>query len=582
MLQTLQGAPGAGTTPGEYKVTVSKVKMVPTGRTRVTPEGVKEKVEEPEEALPLQYSSRAERLDGYRQTSREKRLRVCPGQVNAGSRLRVLAWPGYCWFGHDEPIGAMERPRTGKARSRCCRCEAARCRSRDDFASWRYSQACDARRVRVLWMRWRLRREQAQRRKALTATKAAVSGCRFRYSDLEWIPTAETQRLVMRFSPICECSSDSYRCRPVPLLIMSLRSSQYACFFPGTRWSLFMKSRPAAPRGFTLVELLVVIAIIGVLVGLLLPAVQAAREAARRMSCSNNLKQLGLAMHNYHGTFNKLPPFYNHSGSGSYWEGYSAFTQILPYIEQQPLADQLESDSQDFYRTWNSGEVEDARATEVAAFLCPSDPGFPTAGGTENGPGCNYGVSMGSTINWTDSKLQNGMFRGDEDINRNAATSFRDMLDGLSTTLMISEGLAGDNQGSGLMNGNSSEPRIGSGFPDGTWEYPTQDQLNTFGQACEATTAHNSQNGCQWIAPLPAQTVLNTVAPPNWNFPNCQTKGSGFASDRHGVYAPRSRHTGGVQCAIGDGSVRFITDSIDLVTWQSVGGRNEGNPIQLP
>jgi hypothetical protein len=131
------------------------------------------------------------------------------------------------------------------------------------------------------------------------------------------------------------------------------------------------------------------------------------------------------------------------------------------------------------------------------------------------------------------------------------------------------------------MNGNSSETRIGSAFP-GAIQYPNQADLETFGIACDAVTDHNSENGCQWIAPEPTQTALNTVAPPNWRYPNCQTSGSGFAADRDGVYTPRSRHTGGVQCAVGDGSVRFVTDSIDLKTWQYFGGRDDGNPIELP
>jgi prepilin-type N-terminal cleavage/methylation domain-containing protein len=93
--------------------------------------------------------------------------------------------------------------------------------------------------------------------------------------------------------------------------------------------------------GFTLVELLVVIAIIGILVGLLLPAVQAAREAARRMQCSNNMKQIGLAMHNYHDTHKSFPTFVIHNGQGDYWRGYSAFTQMLPFIEQGNLSNSL-------------------------------------------------------------------------------------------------------------------------------------------------------------------------------------------------------------------------------------------------
>ena len=358
-------------------------------------------------------------------------------------------------------------------------------------------------------------------------------------------------------------------------------------------WSLLMRSRPTAPRGFTLVELLVVIAIIGVLVGLLLPAVQAAREAARRMSCSNNLKNLGLAMHNYHDTHSSLPAAVYRNGQNDYWRGYSAFTQILPFIEQQPLADQIREDTENFLTHWDMEEAQEARAVRIETFVCPSAPSFPSApAGWSNGAGCNYGVSLGSSIEWDNASRQNGMFRGHSgnqgadnpsEINSDPVEiKFRDATDGLSNTLLISEHLSGDNQDAALLNGNSSETRIGSAFPNDTWEYATQEELEQFGQACEATETHNSENGCQWIAPEPTQTALNTMAPPNWRYPNCQTSGSGFAADRDGVYTARSQHTGGVQCAVGDGSVRFVTGAVDLKTWQWFGGRNDGNAVELP
>lgn len=337
---------------------------------------------------------------------------------------------------------------------------------------------------------------------------------------------------------------------------------------------------------FTLVELLVVIAIIGVLVGLLLPAVQAAREAARRMSCSNNMKQIGLAMHNYHDTHRRFPPFVLRNGQNDYWRGYSAFSQVLPFIEQQNLADQLEVASRDYWDHWDVNGINnllrDVRAQTVPAFLCPSDQRFPSAGGGwSNGPGCNYGVSFGSTIRWANFREQNGIFRGQSDTNADVSTRMADILDGTSNTLLASEHLAGDDNDGALMLGNSSEARIGSAFP-GSAEYPTQADLDIFGAACQAVTAHNSENGNQWVAPEPTQTALNTVAPPNWRFPNCQTSGSGFASDRDGVYTARSRHSAGVQGVLGDGSVRFIGESIDLLTWQRLGGRNDGNPVELP
>jgi len=344
---------------------------------------------------------------------------------------------------------------------------------------------------------------------------------------------------------------------------------------------------PSRRLGFTLVELLVVIAIIGVLVALLLPAVQQAREAARRMSCSNNLKQFGLAMHNYHDTFNCFPAYHYRAGDeGVPWYlGYSAHTQILPFIEQGPLQEQLQTASNQFWIGWASGGLlEPLRATRIDGFICPSDTAFPaTATGWANGAGSNYGVNLGTNIRWANMQLQNGMFRGPAPVgvsNARAELKMADVIDGLSNTLLASEHLAGNNNAGALMNGQSSEPREGS---DPGWDqFPIQADLDAFGLQCAGIDAHNANNGQQWIAPLPTQTAINTVAPPNWQFPNCQTSGSGFASDRDGVYAARSRHPGGVMAAVGDGSTRFVAETVDLATWQNFGARDDGMPIQLP
>jgi len=142
--------------------------------------------------------------------------------------------------------------------------------------------------------------------------------------------------------------------------------------------------RSKLQRGFTLVELLVVIAIIGVMVGLLLPAVQAAREAARRMSCSNNLKQIGLALHNYHDTYRGLPPGYINNppalagpvaGNNSQW-AWGAF--LLPFMEQSPLFEQLQVGQINLSAALTAGGPFDKTAIvnkPVDAFICPSDPG---------------------------------------------------------------------------------------------------------------------------------------------------------------------------------------------------------------
>jgi len=348
-----------------------------------------------------------------------------------------------------------------------------------------------------------------------------------------------------------------------------------------------MESRSKRTNGFTLVELLVVIAIIGILVGLLLPAVQAAREAARRMQCSNNVKQLALAFHNYEAAHRTFPPFATMNGQGtSSWQGYSAFAQLLPFIEQSPLHARLTTDSNNFFVFYYAHPATTVvRATSVSAFLCPSAPRWPQSGTnhTTNGPGCNYGVSYGASIVWNNFATQNGMFRNQSSLAARAALRIAEITDGTSNTLMLSEHLSGDADPSFLMRGQTSEVKTGGAFTNAaaypTLEFPSEADLNTWGAACLAAPAHLSTNGAQWLSPLPTQTALNTVAPPNWRFPNCQTNGSGYSSDRNGVYTARSMHTGGVNAGMGDGSVRFVSQSIDTKTWQFTGGRNEGQVI---
>jgi prepilin-type N-terminal cleavage/methylation domain-containing protein len=347
-----------------------------------------------------------------------------------------------------------------------------------------------------------------------------------------------------------------------------------------------MKARIKKTSGFTLVELLVVIAIIGILVGLLLPAVQAAREAARRMQCSNNVKQLALAFYTYESAHKRFPPSATRPGlpngaSPQVWQGYSAFSQILPNIEQAPLYANLTTASNNFYLWYytDNTALSPIRGTKVAAFICPSAPQWAQSGTnhTTNGPGCNYAVSNGASIRWSVPASQNGLFKAD------LPTKLGEVTDGLSNTIMLSEHLSGDGNSASLQRGQSSEVRSAIAFTNAsaypTLEFPSEADLNTFGAACQAITTHLSTNGAQWLSPLPTQTAFNTVAPPNWRFPNCQTGSSGYASDRDGVYSARSMHTGGVNAGNGDGSVRFVSQSIDTKIWQFTGGRSDGQVV---
>lgn len=333
--------------------------------------------------------------------------------------------------------------------------------------------------------------------------------------------------------------------------------------------------------GFTLVELLVVIAIIGILVGLLLPAVQAAREAARRMSCSNNLKQIGLSIHNYESTHQRIPSTasdtWQRDGTPSMavsdWRGYSAHTMILPYIEQNNLYNQLRFD-QGHYQSYGNPTAVAVSRNKIDGFLCPSDRDFPST--TDIGWN-NYGFSEGSNSGWNVPQADaNGMFE------RVRYRKFGDVSDGLSNTVMASEFIKGDNTDSRFT--YLSDFGYSQAFPSGwTNQYPTQALVEAYGIQCEGTapTQHRSPAGFRWIAPGFYNSAINTIAPPNWRYPACMQNGGG-QGDSPGVFPARSRHPSGVQVAMGDGSVRFVPGTVDFLTWQGLGSAFGGETVQLP
>ena len=342
--------------------------------------------------------------------------------------------------------------------------------------------------------------------------------------------------------------------------------------------------------GFTLVELLVVIAIIGVLVALLLPAVQAAREAARRSQCSNNLKQMAIGFHNYEGTYLKLPrtaswlsahPTRGATCCRSNWHGYSAHTMILPFIEQGNVYQRfnfLYSHHEDLPSPAPATGTPRSivRNTPIKTFICPSDKTFPTTNECGNN---NYGVSEGSCRGYysptsaSQLALSNGMFV------RGLDRPFADVIDGLSNSIMIGEFIKGDNTSQlftihGDFVRNQPFP---SGFPQ---QFPTDAQLTQYGQQCatpSATANHRWYAGFRWSAPGFYNTEINTMAPPNWKFPACHPCPGCGEGDGPGVFPARSRHPGGAMHAMGDGSVRFIADTINLRTYQALGSANSGD-----
>ena len=303
-------------------------------------------------------------------------------------------------------------------------------------------------------------------------------------------------------------------------------------------------------RGFTLVELLVVIAIIGILVALLLPAIQAAREAARRSQCVNNLKQLGLAMHNYHDTHKCLPYGWRVEASGTTHRRDCWYHRILPFVEQGPYYDEYEADTTEYVH--QIGFALAGRA--VPGFMCPSDPSGPAVGGGggNNGFQGNYAVCGGggtgagvTSGEMNTVRTENGGMFGTS--NPGLPRTFAAALDGLANTLMASEGIIRGSVGGawGELGG------YWGGAPHGSFAFSSAEPPNTTFPdrvySCKTTT---------------------------WPYAPCE---NGNADGLSGRYCfARSYHPGGVNVVLCDGAVRFVTNSINRQTFRNLGNREDG------
>jgi prepilin-type N-terminal cleavage/methylation domain-containing protein/prepilin-type processing-associated H-X9-DG protein len=366
---------------------------------------------------------------------------------------------------------------------------------------------------------------------------------------------------------------------------------------------------PMAPvrRGFTLIELLVVIAIIAVLIALLLPAVQAAREAARRASCVNNLKQIGLALHNYHEINDVFPsggfPAYTPTANTGNNSSPSAQTRLLPFIEQQPLYNALNwslpviNDPATGYAPYANVTVT---ITRLTAFLCPSDtpPNWNMVSASDplpnyRAPGNNYFASVGSSLEFASRQTSgppNGPFSYIGEIGK--TIGIRDIRDGTSNTIGFGEWRVGD--------GNQSIITIptdivyigtlpaGTARNNGTLNMPNPTLVANFQawvQSCAAAltadrTDHVGSLGEAWIFDIAGFSFGNLLLAPNPKTPNCSSSTVASNTEQNpGLWGLSSYHPGGANVLLLDGSVRFLKDSISQPTLWALGSYAQGEII---
>ena len=332
-------------------------------------------------------------------------------------------------------------------------------------------------------------------------------------------------------------------------------------------------------RGFTLIELLVVIAIIAVLIALLLPAVQAAREAARRSQCINNLKQMGLGIHNYHQTQDCFPLGSSRTNNAS-WNNWSAQSMMLPYMEQGPIYNAINF-------SWEVTQPANTTVTftTINVFLCPSDTNAGKITGNRNSYYASVGTSAAVYGDYPQVPANSGMCNTPGLFALRVSYSIASATDGTSNTIAFSEGLASPTlnnraRGNIIMNAGNT----GDIFPDASGNMvPITAALQLCTTKFIAGNDISLTHGHYWAVGHMSSTMFNTIVTPNnpqYPWGACRRDCGGGCDAASTNYSnAQSLHPGGVNVLMGDGSVKFIKDSISQPIWMALGTKANGEVI---